>query len=271
MNISRKIRFIILYGLPASGKTTYAKSIENNRNKIYRLDCDAIARNSTAKEHGFEKALKEQIICDCRYGRDKTYILDGLFTTNEDLSKIISIIKDVLKEDFEILVHYWDEDREACIWNDSGRRTLNSKVSIENLPYEKPNFSELEKKFGIKIKWEYDVTVKKPLYEKVANENGFSLEKGKYLYSDRWCIGGNVCDCWGGTFSVCGDEPVYFEQLDDFLKKIKPDLNFLDYNKIKNKCVSVESEKEYDYYGGCLYYNRYICDVEQMLEMLEEL
>ena len=31
-----------------------------------------------------------------------------------------------------------------------------------------------------------------------------------------------------------------------------------------------ESEKEYDYYGGCLCYNRYVCDVEQMLEMLEE-
>ena len=44
----------------------------------------------------------------------------------------------------------------------------------------------------------------------------------------------------------------------------------MDYNKIKNKCVSIEGEKEYDYYGGCLYYNRYICDVEQMLEMLEE-
>ena len=57
MNISRKIRFIILYGLPARGKTTYAKSIEN-KVAFENKKVDEVVSNLivAANDGGFVKA-----------------------------------------------------------------------------------------------------------------------------------------------------------------------------------------------------------------------
>ena len=49
------------------------------------------------------------------------------------------------KEPLTFQIICWRENREACLWNDRGRRKVNSKITIENAPFEIPSKEVLDK------------------------------------------------------------------------------------------------------------------------------
>ena len=68
--------------------------------------------------------------------RYDTLILDGLFLTQKDVEWVLSVYLDNPKffENFKvekIIIDYWTPDKQACLWNDRGRRSIDSKKSID--------------------------------------------------------------------------------------------------------------------------------------------
>jgi hypothetical protein len=99
-----------------------------------------------------------------------------------------------------------------------------------------------------------------------------TVSDDKKLRSERWCTGGAYGNCWNDHLSpVSGDDPLEFDELDDLLEKIAPNVTFLHYKKIRNRCVSTEDSYESDYYGGGCNYMNWVCDLEELYSILEEL
>lgn len=262
--------FVIGYGLPGSGKTTLLKSLQKQAYDARFVDVDMATRWAQRNKKSVTDYLEDQLICY----REKciTYV-DGLFTTNEDLIDLLKIIKEVNKKyekTLSITVHYWNEDRDSCIWNDEYRRDEKSIASIKSLPYETPDEKILSEKTGLEIKLIPQTVKRKEDYVHDINNLGFHLS-GKYLLSESWCVGGTICDCWGGCHSAYVSDPVEFTQFDKFLEEKKPTITFLQYKKIWNECVSTDTYGEGDYYGGSVTYMYYMCDMEKLYKMLEEI
>ena len=69
-------------------------------------------------------------------------ILDGLFVTQNDVEWVLSVYLNNPKftDNFtveKIIVDSWIPDKEACLWNDRGRRNIGAAVSIQLLEQEK--------------------------------------------------------------------------------------------------------------------------------------
>lgn len=263
-------KFIIGYGLPGSGKTTFLKSLKKDTYEARYVDVDALSRRARMNKKSVNAYLDEELMC---YREKCITFVDGLFTTNEDLIELIKIIKnenEKYEKTLSITVYYWNEDRDSCIWNDEYRRDENSIASIKSLPYEKPDKKLLLEKTGLEVELISKTIVRKEGYVHDANGLGFYLS-GKYLISDNWSVGGTVCDCWGGCHAAYASDPVNFTELDKFLEAKKPDLTFLQYKRIWNECVSTDDYQEGDYYGGCVTYMYYKCDMEKLYKILESL
>ena len=93
----------------------------------------------------------------------------------------------------------------------------------------------------------------------------------KKLRSSRWCTGGAYGSCWSNSLSpVSADEPLEFEELDNLLEEIAPNVTFLHYKKIRSQCVKTEESYERDYYGGGCSYLNWVCDLEKLYDLLEQ-
>lgn len=74
------------------------------------------------------------------------------------------------------------------------------------------------------------------------------------LLSPSWRIGSVTGgSCWGGS----PDQPIDGEEqpawLEDFLEEIAPDITFLEFRRLREKCKRFEFS-EGDYYGNCTNY-----------------
>ena len=61
-----------------------------------------------------------------------------------------------------------------------------------------------------------------------------------------------------------------FEELDNLLEEIAPNVTFLHYKKIRSQCVKTEESYERDYYGGGCSYLNWVCDLEKLYDLLEQ-
>ena len=105
------MKYIILMGLPASGKTTWAENYKKVNEKheygIYIINLDDYMKydNLTLKE-----AVENGIKNEPYYGNIQEIIIDGLLLTNDSIIDVISCL-DLYKND-DVEIHYWNENRE---------------------------------------------------------------------------------------------------------------------------------------------------------------
>jgi hypothetical protein len=162
--------------------------------------------------------------------------------------------------DVKYFIHFWKENRELCLKNDEGRRKKTSGVTIRNAPLEYPVISIPDIDFEI---------VEHEVYEKNYYEKKF-ISYPNILVSQRWSIGGNWRDCWGGEGKIDSQEPKEFEEFDNLLEEICPNITFLQYQKLRKCCVTCEEDYENDYYGGTEYFRYWACDMKKLYETLVE-
>lgn len=266
----------ILYGLPGSGKSYYAKSQETDPHQRFTapprtkaIDVDLIYHRCKNQPALTLQEVVNEVEHQIAVNKYDRLILDGLITTNAELKTIITAIKKKFKNpDFlSFDISYWEKDVETCLWNDRGRRSRNSKITIENIPFEEPS----EELAGHKIKIMKRKIAKKPDYKVWAGELG--LGGNKFLQSDSWSLGGTVGSCWDDTKHTVDAEPapVSFKEFDELLERICPNITFLKYKKVYNEVVNTKIEYYHDYYGGSTSSCRYICDLEKLYNALCEM
>lgn len=263
--MSKKI--IIGYGLPGSGKTTLLCNIKNRMNESTFIDVDAYTRTAIRKKTSVEDVLKDALSTSRFF---KTIFIDGLFTTNKDLEKIINLAQEVFKENLNISIQYFNEDRDACLWNDKNRRKEDCITTIKTLKYEKPDKKYILEATGCDVKLVLNTVKRKEKYKHDLDEVGYEAYDG-YLKSDSWSKGGMHCDCWGNTYEVYEEDPVEFKEFDALLAYLKPDLTFLQYKKLFSSCVYTDYYYDSDYYGGSVTYEFYKCNLKDLYEELEKL
>ncbi len=274
-----QIKLTILWGLPGSGKTTYCEERGLNIHNCSMgtttgyINGDQIAKSAKndpkqCREFLFDKL--ESLL----YSKKTEVVLDGLFTTNEGVKSLIGEIEAKLGVKYKISYHiiWWPKNIDACLWNDRGRRKINSEITIRNLPFDEPNADLL----GISQKnIERKRIVKKPsfvIWSAEAGFSGFSGDKNK-LKSSCWSLGGTSGSCWGGSMSTVtpSPQPISFEEFDQLLEQTCPEISLLKYKNLYAKTVTVETEGCSDYYGGYTTSAWYECDLEKLYSLLLEM
>lgn len=267
-------KVFILMGLPGSGKTYFANEYYKTHNNTSRNNFKAvhiIDMDKYLKKYKLEDLSRLYGIGDNK----TTYILDGLFLKNDE---VISVIKSFNQnkpyacEIESITIHYWFPDREDCLYNDIGRRKESSKITIRYAEIEKPDVERIKNEIHCPINVVNHTVIRKPEWKAAADNFGIQVKNEKYLYSSEWCLGGTCGSCYSSELSrISPDEPILeFLELDSLLKDICPKLTFIDYKKIKNECVKTKTRSDRDYYGGCVEYAYFECDVEKLFNMLIE-
>lgn len=256
----------ISIGLPGSGKTTEFKKLssQDGRGSMY-VDCDAFLREKQYKD--IDRLLKDR----SSVFEGKVF-LDGFFLTKDDVKKIVDIVRENKRLKInKVIIHYWVPNRDICKWNDRGRRSVNSRISIENATIDEIKDIMLVSADYEDIKFEKKLhaIVKKEGWKVFAGEHGLSVDESGILKGASWSLGGT----WGsysgsgGTVSPSA-APDGFRELDDFLEKVAPEITFLQYKKIMSECVSIREYSEGDYYGGRVTYNEQLLDVKALYNYL---
>jgi hypothetical protein len=266
----------ITVGLPGSGKTHWAKEM-----KMKNRGCNVIHTDELINR--FSKLTLHETLSNSvlRYNYTDDLVIDTFVTTSDGILQIIESCK---KFPFEKLqLHVWEVDREACRWNDIGRRSENSNASIEAEIEEidvaalkkKINSEKLHSKKIEEIKIIKHEVVKKPewkvFYDEYMKPMYLTLEDDCYVKSEGWCLGGSWADCWGNSGSVSGEvQPTGFSAIDQVLEKVCPNISFLQYKNIMNEILETEDYTDGDYYGGTTYHARYMINVERLYQKLKE-
>lgn len=262
-----QITITILYGLPASGKTTYAKNEAYHNPYISVIDVDSIS--------GENKFLKLKKLAKKLFSlrMQRHIILDGCFTTNDQVQELMNFISYELS-DFNIVykIVWWGEDRQSCLFNDKFRREISSENSINFMKFEKPN----PEKLGILQKhFTKKRVVRKPMSVLWASKMSLSSKEieDQKIRSSRWSIGGTVGHYMSDDLeNVEGEPPLAsFKEFDDLITSVKKDISFSDYKKIKEQCVKIESNMQSDYYGGMICYHNYVCDIKTLFDVLVDM
>ncbi len=275
----RQVQITILYGLPGSGKSFYAKKHESSTPIV---DFDAIIKSSGLNKFAVLSSLNAKISgLIGSYPRNAhSVIIDGLVTTNQQLRDMIDSITAGITQ-YQVIFNliYWNEDRESCAYNDLGRRKVSSLTSINNLPYEKPKlglFPELSMKRVQVMKvikrspaiiWLADV-LKKLAYNDFKAE---SVTDSMQLKSARWSLGGTWCSWDDRSGDVDAEEPLEFGEFDRLIKEVCPNISYLNCKTLKSECCTILTDGEGDYYGGWVTYNRHVCDLQKFFDCLKEM
>lgn len=261
----RKIH--IMCGLPGSGKSTLARLIKKSLDDIY----------VSSRIFSFDKKTEACLINFISSNDTEHGIIDGLFTTNEDYARLLELIKKHNGYSFvNVQFHFFNENRELCLKNDSNRRDIGCKASIKNMRLEEPNIKLLSNKFNMMAinKTNYDVYDYNAL--KSFKEKYDIPEYSEVIRSQTWSNPGSHGNCWDDEISYYGGETplASFEEFDVLIEKINPNISFIQYKKLYNKCVSINDKVTFyqDYYGGSgESTSAYECDIKKLFSMLVEM
>ena len=236
----------ILIGLPASGKSYWSRHYTKGNDNIKNVSLDEAPKKYTTLSSVVDNHLKNfNETRSYRYSSYNELILDGLFLDQASVEKVLDLMVDLEFID-NVLLHFWVEDRDLCLFNDEGRRETSSSITIKNSKLEQPSIDSLNEKYNQTIKMEIHEVIKKSEYE-VFKEK-YNLED--MIKSSSWSNGGTAGSCWDDQLSSFGgSEPEELTELDDLLEDIHPGITFLQYKRLK-RLASMNSWSEGDYYGG---------------------
>jgi hypothetical protein len=88
------------------------------------------------------------------------------------------------------------------------------------------------------------------------------------VVSPEWRTGGVTGgSCWGGV----ADQPMDGEEmpawLEDFVERLAPEISFLKFRKLQQRCTS-HNYSSSDYYANCTHYTFQVLKVSDILEVL---
>ena len=278
-------KIILTVGLPGSGKTTFCeKYVEANKDKeVNHIEFDKYRKTSYGKNIGFESVLLKRM----KEYEDEVLLLDTLLLDNNGVIKSIEYLKDNLEviNDIDIEIHYWNLDRESCLYNDKGRRNENSEITIKNAKLEEMDIESIKKATSLEkiylithdvvrkseLQFALDMILDKSI-EEIYDED--EDKNKKYLYSKEWLVSGtrryytnNYADI--AYRDLDGEEAIFeFEQLDEMLEQLCPSLTFIDYKELKKTAVDIEEFDKSDYYIDATY-ERWRCDLDKLEEYLK--
>lgn len=190
-------------------------------------------------------------------------IVDTVCTTHDDFKGLLEMLyAQILKAD-KLIVTYWEEDRETCLYNDKGRRERSSEVTIKTAKYEKPTLESIAKDvydiLGIANDVE-DKQIKIKLNRMLVQEKpGYMAQFSEYirfepavldgkLRSDTYTLGGSHRLLDGTTRPIEPDTPEEFTELEDLLEKHFPNITFIQYKQLKRELVEFKTQEIHDYY-----------------------
>jgi len=252
-------KLILPIGLPGSGKTYIGAQMCNNFS--YRhFDADYYFKNGVGLDEILDR-VKEEL----EYYEDGLY-LDGLFTTEKVINKILNIPIGLKKLKIEVI--YWsafDNDRENCIKNDNLRnRDKSSRQTIMGSP--KPFCPS-----------ENDDRVSKLTIREVKSYDYLDILVDEVdVYDTRsreYTTGGTYGTCWDEDGpSQCSVDYDDYDLLTEYsfrniLRLFDLEVEELSEETIQ-KCkniVNEHSDSESDYYGGCREFVYYEYDLKDMI------
>lgn len=275
--MSREFHFTI--GLPGCGKSHLGnkmmdeESKKHHRQRSFRM----LSMDNYMEYRG--KTKMERIVEDLKYYIDTVNFIDGFLTNTDQIVDILKKIQPVHID--KVIVHYWEPDIEACLWNDDNRRDVSSETSIRNAVIETPDlkkisdyFETLPGKKVVSVEMVSHKTERKPdwkvFYDKCVRKHCIMDHSGN-VTSESWCLGGSWGDCWGGTGTASSENPPEtFEYFDRILEEICPDISFLIYKRLWSECVDTNTWGEGDYYGGSTTHSSYSFNIEGLYNVLVE-
>lgn len=274
-------KILVLMGLPASGKTTFADNYCRQYNKngyfqkryaVSKIDFDNILQNQLYNGYSKEDTIIKIVNREIRDWDE--IILDGLFLNTNDFLPILNEIYNCYKIK-EIEIYFWEENRKFCLWNDQYRRGKNSEITIKNAKLEKPDIDIIKNKFeSVKVKIMYQNVEKKPSWKVFADKYNLDVNEYGKIEDERnsWCLGGTWANCWGGSGTISAEtQPTTYERFDNLLTEICPNISFLQYKKLYNNCVSIDTYNHSDYYGGSTDNAYFVCDIKELYNLLVEM
>jgi hypothetical protein len=246
----------ITCGLPGCGKTDFAKSIKHSI--YYDIDSNAHRMDHVIKTlNGVLTQSSTHIV-----------VLDGLFLSNSDIEKFFS--KVIFKKHISLIVHYWEPNIENCLFNDKYRRNVSSEITIKNAKLSIDR-DLLQKYMNINFDCIVSIvnhkTEKKPDWKFLSEKNNIHYTTIK---SDTWSLGGTWANCWGGAGDIYTEEESDFSEFYDITKRICPDITEDDLEEIYSYIVTIDSDSERDYYGGCRDYSWKEFKMENLFSQLDE-
>lgn len=268
------LTFIIMCGLPGSGKSTLAKELYDRRpRESIIIDVDKIIISN--KHHNIENCLEYILNCalDMVKPGIKYIIIDGLFTNQKQYDEIGAFCKD---NEIDLEFHFFEEDREGCLWNDRGRKNARGKDSINTIkiaPLEKPDVERVSIIREKEVQLITHVVQKKNVFDLWVHEVINKIQKSDdgYLNGDTWSMGGTSGNCWGDIVQRSGDPaPNTFAEVDNIMMEICPDITFLQGRKIYSECVETKTKSDSDWYGGTMDYGYYSCNLRSFYDLLKQ-
>lgn len=243
------INWVILSGLPASGKTFWANNFKRiysiitpGRDKFCRvLSLDSLnnSRKIDLNHPGYNYLITDSYV-----------IIDGLFLTNSEIIDTISTIPDDCVKSITII--HWLENRNNCYINDFSRRTTPSTHSIETFPLEIPDAALIKEQTG------FDVVVK---FKKVK-QYPVKLDNAGCLVSPIYSIGYN---------DDIPEEIPNITELDAFLNENYPALTYKDYIEVIKPLIKVKKKESFEYYTGQTITYWYSVNYKKLCKALEPL
>lgn len=263
----KKVKIALVWGLPGSGKSTWAKKLIHEWSIV---DMDHIMRRGEHERRNAKLLRGAELIHEVTFaalrqvsvfGRNKI-IIDGLIINNAFAKELLASLSAMLeahlpKIKIEYSIHWWALDRPTCIYNDNNRRKISSRMTIKNAPFEEPS-EDLLKAFEIKECVRHTVK-RKSEFEAWMHLLGFSSADQTVFSSNRWATGGEVHNCHGDIMRVRPEDSLGKDQFLEFNQVV---MNVPEeyHQVIWDASVTTESFTDSDYYGGFQYYEYYeIC------------
>lgn len=294
------VKIIMLIGLPGSGKTTYANEYIkiHGHNTVRVIDFDKFIRNKKSYDNDISTFMWCSIndgnfVREVQWNPNQTIICDGLFDTQhirgEVITKLIEYINSIfvqykVKTSIRYTVEFvvWENNIEACIANDARRikmygKDRSAKLSIEHIQMETPvcnkslissdtidlstiYFNDIVKKEVFTVSG-----IKAEIYD-YASYNEINILKSCDWVTDG-AIGNYMLD---SLTPIEGSSPLAFVEFDNLLENLCPSITFLQYRRVRAKCVTIKENREHDYYGGYVDRSHWECDLEKLYNALLE-
>lgn len=278
-------------GLPASGKTTFAKDLVNytsTPSHLVNLDnfdnCDASTNLDTIISNW--KEILNKTTKRFYFSKQYDIIIDALVLNKSILHEVIDMCDENMKKKYvgytsnvttHIVIHKWNDDRKSCCNNAmlrntyvDGKKTVIS--TIKHAPFDEitdEDIQNFQKEYPhLEFKLTHHKVPRLGLYDILISNYG---DEDGLLKSPSWVTGGECATYMGDIYSIEPDEPNEFNDYDSMLMKLCPEITYLQYKKLREKCVSIHNYTEHDYYGGETRHCEWVCNLKEMYNILDEM